>query len=201
MECYFDAGGAGRLVTGDPQTNFTWTEDTWQLVEVIVDLDQDLAQFVFDGDVIHEWTWTMGASGGTGPLRLDASDWFGSTANDEMYFDDFHFKADTLRPPLSVEPPAELPAEYALQQNYPNPFNPTTTIEYALKERSKVVLKIYDIVGAEVRTLVNEEQGAGVRQVIWDGRNNSGAPVASGMYVYRIQANDFVKSAKMILMK
>ena len=201
MECYFDAGGAGRLLTGDPQTDFTWTPDTWQEVEVIVDLDQDLAQFVFNGDVLHQWQWTLGASGGTGPLRLDANDFFGATANDEMYFDDYHFVADTLRSTVGVNPVDQLPVAFALEQNYPNPFNPSTTIEYALKERSRVLLKIYDVVGKEVRTLINEEQTAGVRRAIWDGRNNSGSQVSSGIYFYRIQAGNFVKSMKMILMK
>jgi hypothetical protein len=98
METYFDAGGAGRLLTGDPQVNFTWVPDTWQLVEVIVDLDQDLGQFVLDGIVIHQWQRTSGASGGTGPLRLDANDFFGATAGDQMYFDDYNFKPDSLRP-------------------------------------------------------------------------------------------------------
>jgi len=198
MEVYFDAGGNGRLLTGDPDVNFIWMEDTWQLVEVIVDLDQDLAQFVFNGDVIHQWQWT---SGGTGPLRLDANDFYGATAVDEMYFDDYHFMADTLRSTLDVDPGDLVPVEFALEQNYPNPFNPTTTIGYALKERSMVVMKLYDVLGEEVRTLVNEEQGAGVREVVWDGRNNSGSLVSSGVYLYRLEAGRFVKSVKMILMK
>jgi hypothetical protein len=201
MEVYFDAGGSGRLLTGDPDVNFTWVEDTWQLVEVIVDLDQDLAQFVFDGDVIHQWTWTSGASGGTGPLRLDANDFYGATAGDEMYFDDYHFMADSLRPTVDVKPGDQLPTEFAIEQNYPNPFNPTTTIGYALKERTNVVLKVYDLLGEEVRTLVNEEQSAGVREVVWDGRDNAGSLVSSGVYLYRIQAGNFVKAVKMILMK
>jgi hypothetical protein len=108
MECYFDAGGAGRLLTGTPQVDFTWMEDTWHLVEVIVDLDLDSAQFVFDGEILHSWQWTMGASGGTGPLRLDANDFFGASALDEMYFDDFEFKADDLRSPFGPEPQMSL---------------------------------------------------------------------------------------------
>jgi hypothetical protein len=206
MECYFDAGGAGRLLTGSPggqvTTNFTWLEDTWQHLDVIVDLDQDLAQLLLDGDIILEWTWTMGASGGTGPLRLDATDLYGATPSDEMYVDDFHFKADTLRVPTSAdEPGVQIPREFALEQNYPNPFNPSTRIVYALKEQSNVLLKVYDVLGREIRTLVNEEQVAGLKEVVWDGRNESGKQVASGIYIYHLQANDFTKSMKMILMK
>jgi hypothetical protein len=201
METYFDAGGAGRLLTGDPQVDFTWVPDTWQLVEVIVDLDQDLAQFVFDGEVIHQWQWTSGASGGTGPLRLDANDFFGATAGDQMYFDDYNFKPDSLRSTLDVAAGEQIPAEYSLAQNYPNPFNPSTTITYGLKERTQVVLKIYDLLGKEIRTLVSEEQEAGMKSVVWDGRNGSGAPVSSGLYLYTIKANNFFESKKMILMK
>ncbi|MDH4070395.1 MAG: T9SS type A sorting domain-containing protein [Ignavibacteria bacterium] len=478
MECYFDAGGTGRLLTGNPQVDFTWTEDTWTLIEVVVDLDADSAQFLMDGTIIAGWKWTLGASGGTGPLQLAVNDFFGATALDEMYFDDYHFAADMIRSDIGPEaqmslthtpgslnmgifndgsigadnvgfigpgitwngvqgcfvggpmfgtsavgsvngligsfsvfgdlvnvasdfasgftsdanfdqiawanlddsgaavpygvdilqrsysntgeevgfirygfvnssgdnlsefyagifldwdvasnfatnsggvdternliytfgtvsgepyfglvaldgnlggrtttatPPgtaqsgsfewistlstvvdpngdfrtwigtgpmdilagdtawvtfavvagddlagvqanadgaaakakavgwivstgvdggvAEIPVEFDLVQNYPNPFNPTTTIQYSLKEQANVVLKVYDILGKEVRTLINEEQGAGVRQVVWDGKNNTGAQVASGMYIYRIQANDFVSTMKMLLMK
>jgi hypothetical protein len=90
IEVYFDAGGAGRALTGDPVATFTWTEATWQLVRVIVDLDTDLAEFWFDGSLVKSWAWTNGTSG-TCPLVLDVADIFGATANDEMYVDDFMF--------------------------------------------------------------------------------------------------------------
>jgi hypothetical protein len=94
-----------------------------------------------------------------------------------------------------------IPTEFALDQNYPNPFNPTTSIKYALKENTKVILKIYNLLGQEVRTLVNGNQEAGYKKVAWDGMNNKGTRVASGIYIYRIKAGDFVKARKMILMK
>ena len=94
-----------------------------------------------------------------------------------------------------------IPTEFALDQNYPNPFNPTTSIGYALKENTKVVLKIYNLLGQEVRTLVNGNQEAGYKKVAWDGMNDKGTRVASGIYIYRIKAGDFVKARKMILMK
>ncbi|MEJ2048991.1 MAG: FlgD immunoglobulin-like domain containing protein [Calditrichota bacterium] len=88
-----------------------------------------------------------------------------------------------------------------MDQNYPNPFNPTTSIGYALKENTKVVLKIYNLLGQEVRTLVNGNQEVGYKKVAWDGMNDKGTRVASGIYIYRIKAGDFVKARKMILMK
>ena len=136
------------------------------------------------------------------PALNDATDLYGATPSDEMYVDDFHFQADELHiPSSSEEPGVVIPSEFALDQNYPNPFNPSTKITYALKEQSNVVLKVFDVLGREIRTLVNEEQGAGLREVVWDGRNESGHQVSSGIYIYHIQANDYVKSMKMILTK
>jgi hypothetical protein len=189
MEVYFDAGGAGRLLTGDPQVSFAWTPDIWQPVEVIVDLDQDLAQFVLDGSVVHEWQWTSGASGGTGPLRLDATDFFGVTASDEMYFDDFHFKADTLRPTTGVGGPnTQLPQDFSLAQNYPNPFNPATRITFALPEQASVSLRVYDVLGREVATLASGLMAAGYHTAVWNGVTGSGTDVSSGVYFYRLEA-------------
>ena len=90
---------------------------------------------------------------------------------------------------------------FELKQNYPNPFNPTTTINYSLKQTVDVKLTIYNVLGQEVRTLVNRRQEAGYQSIVWDGLNNYGARAASGVYIYRIEAGDFVQAKKMILMK
>jgi len=90
----------------------------------------------------------------------------------------------------------QIPTEYELAQNYPNPFNPFTTIQYSLKEKSSVELILYDILGAQVVVLVNEEQDAGYYKV-----NFNAGSLASGVYLYRIKAGDFIESKKMILMK
>ncbi len=87
-KCYFDAGGFGRLNV-DQVINFTWPENRWFLVEMTVDLDLDQADMYLDGVFVHDWTWTLGASGGSGPLVLDANDFFGATPADQMYFDDY----------------------------------------------------------------------------------------------------------------
>jgi len=96
---------------------------------------------------------------------------------------------------------AGIPAEFALHQNYPNPFNPTTTIKYDLKQNTDVLIIVYDMLGREVRTVINETQNAGYKNVVWDGTNNSGKQVSTGVYFYKIVAGDFVKTMKMILMK
>ncbi|NOZ61987.1 MAG: T9SS type A sorting domain-containing protein, partial [Calditrichaeota bacterium] len=98
-----------------------------------------------------------------------------------------------------------IPDNYALSQNYPNPFNPETSIEYALPEPAQVTLSIYDINGHLVRKLVSGKQAAGVHLAIWDGRDNAGAKVVSGIYFYHFKAVSknqiFSKTNKMILMK
>lgn len=93
------------------------------------------------------------------------------------------------------------PNEYSLSQNYPNPFNPQTKIEYSLPKPGFVKLEIYDIVGQLVKTLVDEFQQAGSKSVVWDGRNNLGQRVPSGVYVYRIVAEGFNQSSKSLLLK
>jgi len=94
-----------------------------------------------------------------------------------------------------------VPIEYALDQNYPNPFNPTTQIKYALPEDGFVKIKIFDMLGREVKELVNTQQVAGYYTIEWDGTNKSGMKVSTGAYLYRIDANKFTKSMKMMLMK
>jgi N-acetylneuraminic acid mutarotase len=111
---------------------------------------------------------------------------------------------DPASDPTSVEEVSGttvLPSGYALSQNYPNPFNPQTRIKYELPYAGKVVLKVFNIVGEEICTLVDEVKPAGSFEVVWDGRDNAGQRVASGMYLYRIDAQDFVQTRKMLLLE
>ena len=88
------------------------------------------------------------------------------------------------------------PKEYALYNNYPNPFNPATTLEYTLMSPGEVSLIIYNLLGQEITTLVSEVQQAGYHKVVWDAAN-----MASGVYLYRLRAGDFVQTRKMLLLK
>lgn len=97
--------------------------------------------------------------------------------------------------------PATIPAEFKLHQNYPNPINPATTMSFDLPEDVSVNLQIYDITGRKVRILTDQPFSAGVHRLVWDGRDERGAPVSSGIYVYRIEAGKFVESRKMVLMR
>ena len=100
------------------------------------------------------------------------------------------------------------PRSFVLTQNYPNPFNPTTTINYMLASTSKVVIKIYNILGQEIRVLVNEVQNAGQQSVVWNATNNHGTTMASGVYFYRTEitplsqkSSPFFEVKKMMLLK
>jgi hypothetical protein len=104
-------------------------------------------------------------------------------------------------PTLSFNNEQSIPNVYLFDQNYPNPFNPITTLKYDLPEQSIVNIFIYDLLGREVRTLVNTAQDAGFKSVIWDATNNFGKPVSAGVYLYKIQAGEFVQTRKMVLLK
>ena len=107
-----------------------------------------------------------------------------------------------LPPIVSVEDElASVPNSYRLEQNYPNPFNPATTIRYSVVKSDNVAIKIYDVLGREVKTLVNEFKENGNFQVTWNGENNFGYKVNSGIYFYRIETGLFVETKKMILLK
>ncbi len=101
-----------------------------------------------------------------------------------------------------------IPSSFSLSQNYPNRFNPSTTIRYELPAISKVTIKIYNVLGQEVRTLVNQVQTAGRQSAIWDSRNSTGVTVSTGVYFYRIEVsalsdkgNSFSSVKKMLLLK
>ena len=94
-----------------------------------------------------------------------------------------------------------VPSVFALEQNYPNPFNPETSIHFTVPKMSRVTLAIYDILGRKIRTLVNETKTAGSYNVTWNGKNNQGQPLASGLYFYKLQAGEFSATKKMMLLK
>lgn len=94
-----------------------------------------------------------------------------------------------------------LPQAFQLYQNYPNPFNPVTTLRFEIPAFTYVKLEIYDLLGRKVQRLVNEKLQPGRYEILWNGRDNSGNQVASGIYFYRITAGNFVKTRKMILMR
>jgi hypothetical protein len=93
------------------------------------------------------------------------------------------------------------PSNFSLYQNYPNPFNPETKIEFSLPSRSLVKGNIYDILGRKVKTLVDVELSAGRKVVTWDGKDDNGQDVTSGVYFFRLRAGEFVQTRKMVLLR
>jgi hypothetical protein len=96
---------------------------------------------------------------------------------------------------------APAPKAYALAQNFPNPFNPSTSITFDMKEPGAVTLKVYDVAGRLVRTLVDGVKDAGAYSIAWDGRDNAGSEVASGIYFYKMETKDFSRTRKIVLLR
>ena len=119
------------------------------------------------------------------------------------------FEMDTLIVPVSgigimlarIELDAQLPHTLVLYPNYPNPFNPVTTLRYDLPEQTHVNITVYDMLGRQVKTLINHTQDAGYKSVIWNATNDYGKPVSAGIYLYQIQAGDYISTKKMVLLK
>jgi hypothetical protein len=99
------------------------------------------------------------------------------------------------------EPVNGKPTVFDISQNYPNPFNPTTRIDYAVSKESFVSVRVYNLLGQEIRTLVAEEKGVGVYTSEWDGTDNVGKEVPSGMYLYKMTAGNFSETRKMMFLK
>ncbi len=168
---------------------------------------------------IGAYTW-----GSTPQMVADVQGWLDNPTNDFGWilignesqsqttkrFDSKENPTDANRPKLTVyykmstavlAGESATPTEYRLFQNYPNPFNPSSTITYSLKQNTSASLRIYDLQGREVKTLVDSDQRAGTHGVEWDGTDNLGKPVSSGIFVYRLAAGAFSKSAKMMLLR
>lgn len=112
--------------------------------------------------------------------------------------DTFSFVVPVL---VGIDGHMPLPARFALHRNFPNPFNPTTTIRYDLPEASRVVLRVYNIIGQEVRTLVCRHESAGYKSVQWDGKNQRGNSVTTGVYFIRLEAGSYLKTIKVMMIK
>lgn len=112
-------------------------------------------------------------------------------------FTDMYFELwGTTDAPTNIEEQLTSPSTFSLEQNYPNPFNPSTNIKYSIPQSSNVVLKIYDVLGNKVTTLINEEKPAGNYEVDFDASN-----LSSGTYFYQLRAGAYIETKKMILMK
>ncbi len=145
-----------------------------------------------------------GALGMTTSLALDSDD----RPHIAFYFDYgdsvgtcLYARKEGVVSAISNDDVSQTPETTVLIGNYPNPFNPSTTIRYGLSQPGLVSLRVYNILGQLVRTIVDEHQLGGYHEAVWDGRNEVGATVASGIYVYRMTAASFVETRRMLLVK
>ncbi|MEW6701134.1 MAG: T9SS type A sorting domain-containing protein [Bacteroidota bacterium] len=146
-------------------------------------------------EVDYSYTYLNSPSGGGSPAW-----YYLTTQNSGVY--QYLIRAYISLNPTGVKEVVELmPSSFSLAQNYPNPFNPSTNISYRLQGTSYTTLRVYDMLGREVATLVNEEQPAGTYQIVWNGTDNFGNKVTSGVYIYRLQAGSFSQTKKLVLMK
>ncbi|NOX38199.1 MAG: S8 family serine peptidase [Calditrichaeota bacterium] len=121
---------------------------------------------------------------------------------DGVYIDDISITVSNQKiTSISLKGIPSIPEKYYLRQNFPNPFNPITTIEFGLPKNSEIRLEIFNILGQKIRILASGLYKPGHYKVKWDGRNDQGIPVPSGIYFYRLSTNNFVTIKKMILMR
>ncbi len=147
---------------------------------------------------------------GSGPFTLGAETsvtvgfaWVGGTSLTDLQANADAAQAawDNFVVSVEDEPVATVPAQFLLEQNYPNPFNPSTKIKYGIAENTQVSLIIYNMLGQAVRTLVDERQSPNFYEIEWDGRNDEGILLSSGVYFYKLTAGAEVQLRKMLLLK
>jgi hypothetical protein len=170
-----------------------WSTNIFDKVEISLLQNGSLVQVIDSSDAVTEayrWIIPLTMNTGTGFKLLIKS------KNDQAVVDTSN-SAFNIDIASSIETKNNLiPSTYSLSQNYPNPFNPSTTIKFDLKEAGLVSLKIYDILGREISTLVNEVKPAGSYNL-----NFNASDLTSGIYFYKIQAGNFIQIRKMVLIK
>jgi hypothetical protein len=122
-------------------------------------------------------------------------------SNDAFVFMVDDFRIDSTEDGVDNDDPQVAPLMSTLEQNYPNPFNPETSISYTLKNAGKVSLEIYNLKGQRVKTLVNKQENAGQHAVVWNGQDDKGNAVSSGVYFYKLKSGNYTSTRKMILLK
>jgi hypothetical protein len=191
----FDPSQIDTVKTEVPFTSYVFADH--------VDLDNDgnyeivlSQQSIYDSVVVTIYNWDT-----------DKSLWRIDTINSHKIYNNFRKNIVVLEYTGGIGVKDEgytivTPEDYKLEQNYPNPFNPTTNISFTLPIDKKITLKVYDMLGKEVKTLINgENYSKGNYKILWDGKNNSGMKVASGNYIARLEYGTFFKAIKMTLLK
>jgi len=183
----------------------------WQFVSLPWSLLQSSDTAFVKNTFPLSWTTTVNAFNRSivRQFKFDTNAWPGPHSRPpsgqgyiaDFYVDDIEFVPEATGV-LGVNEKNSIPVLFDLHQNYPNPFNPTTTITYDLPTYADVTLVVYNELGQKVRTLVDGvRQSPGTYAVTWDGRNDNGQSVVSGVYLYKLQASHYTATKKMLLVK
>ncbi|MFQ6617855.1 MAG: T9SS type A sorting domain-containing protein, partial [Fidelibacterota bacterium] len=166
--------------------NWTWRETKW------------------DSIYAGRWNRFSWYIGNIPPLFLEYTHMYGVQVgtSEHKYFGPIYIDYFVgYKKPVGVKPASNLPGKFSLSQNYPNPFNPETRIRYTLPKETAVEIKVYNILGQHVITLVDGVQEAGSYSIIWDGVNKYGNEIASGIYFYKMETPEFKSIKKMVIIK
>ncbi|MFC1481665.1 chondroitinase-B domain-containing protein [Candidatus Neomarinimicrobiota bacterium] len=197
--------GRGLVIGGGSIDGITWVDpgleqDTfglWQLSDTSIAIDASTGSYAFMTDDMHGQSRDGNFDVGADEYSDDAITHRPLTATDVgPYWWPVEFPVSAIKSDQEL-----LPTTVALHQNYPNPFNPVTTVSFELPELAVITLNIYDLMGREVWQLAEGEFMAGEYRYTWDGRNNTGELVPSGIYFAKVTANDYTKSIKMLFLK
>lgn len=192
----FALGGASKNLDADPQAEIVFYS--------YPGISPPFTMYIIDGST-GMLEYTSAAYYGLVQLAIEDLDNDGRaeilvqsrlTSSDPLALSVFDYSGGTY-----VESQLGTPSAPELKQNYPNPFNPNTVIEYEVPTKDQVVMVIYNSAGQTVRKLFDEPSEAGKHVVLWDGRNDQGVAVSSGVYFYQLLAGSFAQAKKMILVK
>jgi hypothetical protein len=178
---FADAGGWNEVASGESRFVLKDTSSNWTQYAIIITVPDNAVRAVSVRPRAY-------------PL------WTGIA-----YYDDFALNGVDAVTSVDDQGPkpisSAVPSTFKLEQNYPNPFNPSTTINYDLAKAGQVRLDIYNLIGQRVTTLVNDVQSVGSWNVVWNGKDDVGSSVASGIYFYRLAGPNVLLTKKMVLMK
>jgi len=188
-----EPNGGDTLVSGENYTITWWTNWTlFPLGDLEYSTDGGLSWNIIIDSISHQnsynyYQWLVpNLSSDSCLIRVGEYPCYSDKS--DSYF--------TITYPVNVEGEVNLPTEFSLSQNYPNPFNPTTSLQYAISSRQFVSLKVFDVLGNEIATLVNEEKSAGEYKVEFRAER-----LPSGIYNYQLKAGSFIQTKKMVLLK
>ena len=185
------------------KTGDKWEQKSWQIEPIYLEVKDTFTTVLFNEEITMKYL--LVTDSGLSITHQYWNDKFGliSYSNEEWGMFrligceiDGVVYGDTSYYPVDVKNKLVVPLSFGLSQNYPNPFNPVTTITYQIPKEGLVTLKVYDILGNEIRTLVNEYKPSGRYKAEFDASR-----LASGMYLYRLRVNEYVSTKKMLLLK